>query len=105
MIQVIQILEGGVDLRSGEQIGPSLVLFNGKTSLSLPVAPQSLASIVELWAEAATQVSDQPRLKETAPTPMGAFQPMEEEEEYQPDDDEREIGEEYSDASTGVDAF
>jgi len=51
MLQITKIIEGGIDLTSGEQISQGLVVTNGLNEVTIPVSQTSLESVVRLYAQ------------------------------------------------------
>lgn len=115
MITVAKIVGESIDLRTGEEVPKSLVLTNGKQEISFPISDEVVMAIVRLMVEGsvveqeepnvqpepvevstglAPVVADLPRQKPaSAPkAPRPAPEPVQ----------EREPGELYNDALTGV---
>jgi hypothetical protein len=51
MLQVTKIIEGGIDLTSGEKIDQGIVIHNGIQEVTIPISQQSLESIVLMYAQ------------------------------------------------------
>jgi len=125
-LQITRIIEGGIDLLSGQELPQSIVVSNGAREVIVPVSQEVLKEVVVLYAEAESA-------PENRQERSGFFTP---EEEYQPEisntpttrkkprlvpapetpqkeirdeavssdtlDEKFEPGEEYNDAATGV---
>ena len=126
MLQVTKIIEGGIDLVSGEQIEQGIVIGNGMQEVTIPVSREVLESVVVMYAQFVEGAADngrpmlvpnehpavpeQPR-RHLPPSPVpvvsepGAF---DSDYEVPPpssdvvDDDGFEPGEDYEDSGTGV---
>lgn len=114
MLRVTAILEGGLNLETGEEITRSIVVSNGASSVTVPVPESKIRELVELFAkelqgrvpvrEEAPPSPPRAEPKFKGPRPMKPlFEPEPEleapslvdEQDFQP-------GEEYEESGTGV---
>ena len=119
MLRVTKIIEGGIDLTSGEQIEQGMVISNGYREVSVPVPQSELEKVVRLYVEAVEanvatatppKVSIVPETEAPpAPRPKSVkLAPAAPEYEAPPpstdidDDSGLEPGEAYDDSGTGV---
>ena len=125
MLRVTKIIEGGIDLTSGEQIEQGMVISNGYREVTVPVPETVLADVVRLYVEAVeanvaaaapqqTSITPEPK---PAPRPPVKLRPVDSEPASPPpdfeydspppssdtdDDTGFEPGEDYDDSGTGV---
>jgi hypothetical protein len=127
MLQVTKIIEGGIDLLSGEKIEQGIVVANGFQEVTIPVSQETLESVVVLYAQFVEMAGGQiPAVDapESAPAPTPLVQPQkqfsptpvlvpQEQETFESDydapppstdisEDGFEPGEDYEDSGTGV---
>jgi hypothetical protein len=116
MLQVVKVVEGGIDFRSLEQLPRSLVISNGRREVEISATDEDIEKVVQLFAEVASMDSSvgtapppKPRNREPVRSPepeqpvnrnWGLSQEEEEPEISEPDGFEP--GEAYSDSGTGV---
>jgi len=110
LIEIIKILEGGVDLRTGSEEPKSLVLSHRGAQVTMPVSDEQLSIILSLLGSQEHPQVQRP-LPASAPTPsmpkianapnnghhatfVGALP-----------DEPRLVGEAYDDPETGVASF
>jgi len=124
-MQVIKIIEGGIDLRSGEEISLGLVITNGIREFTIPISSEILNHITLMIAEEKPgkpivegPVKPASEIPPAALSPAGGdLNPFREETQTTPrlveeeptlpqnplDEDEGfEPGEEYNDIGTGA---
>lgn len=118
MLIVTKIMEGGVDLESGNPLPRCIAIGNGKDEVYLPVRDEDLKSLLRLYAESgngnlppkqvvAQAVSNQRKVMAKAldDYAAGTEGPSDYAEPAAPaffSDDGMEPGEDYSDSGTGV---
>lgn len=61
MLTVTKILEGGVDLASGNPLPRCLVIGNGKDEVYLPIRDEDVREVLKLYADSGNGKKDQAR--------------------------------------------
>lgn len=128
MLEVTKIIEGGVDLRTGEELPRCIVISNGHREQEVPIDPLTLRNLVLMYSDmmnATSVVDENPEIFEesteavpkpgngSAPAPnprptirvVKADEPEVEEPTPSSDlieEDSFEAGEEYDDSGTGI---
>lgn len=51
MLQITKIIEGGIDLTSGQKIEQGIVINNGQQEMTIPVSPDAIEQVVMLYAQ------------------------------------------------------
>ena len=118
MIELIKILEGGIDLRTGAEEPRSVVLQNGETQLVMPISSDQLSHILSLLGVGEVLDPDDLQGRQTIPIPDLSSGPKTPRDNGTPSfdlgripdgedglDDEPESGETYEDEETGVSSF
>ena len=116
-MQVTKILEGGIDLTTGKQLGTSIVISNGIREISVPISDgETLDQLIVMVSESnQTTPTDAEELSRTiGPPPEPApreripaqaprlVEPDPDPPVLQSDEDGFEPGEEYDDLGTGA---
>ena len=117
MLRVTAILEGGLDLEKGEEIPRSIVVTNGKRTVTIPVPDHKVKEMVDMFAEElGTKAPPDAEPSAPAPAPKAPARPtkvpetkalFEVETEAPPsmpviEEAGFEPGEEYEESGTGV---
>ena len=124
MLRVVSIIEGGLDLEKNQEIPRSIVVSNGKQSVTVPVPDSVVQELVDLFTEELASkgkplgtdkkvVTGQSTSKDTTVEPIisggmtGSLFETEPSEPFVEDnaitgDSGFAVGEEYDDSGTGV---
>lgn len=103
MIEIIKILEGGIDLRTGSEEPRSLVLSHNGSIATMPIADEQLAIILQLLG-----AGEHPQVRQALPpsAPAPSMPTIPSENGHNPSIQEEMPAEDgYDDPETGVAAF
>jgi hypothetical protein len=111
MLEVTKILEGGLDLRTGQELHRGLVITNGRTEVIISIPPEKMEEVVGLIASefgvAAPRAKPQVvKVPNTYVAPISQSAEVFEDTPVDPIEDEGfKPGEEYVDSDTGLDSL